>query len=253
MKNTPVTMKEKINKELTRLQKELQNLESAAAQIKKAETVASQLTESVQAIQKKYGQHLDTIQSETQNLLKSQAEKARSTIDSLSEKQNKLTEETRAQLEALKNELSESGAKNHEKLNEYLDKNLESNKLLFDSHNKQVAEIHRLLENYLDLAESTGQLSDRIGQVNFPERLDKITINTSEIQTQIRQIQNSVLSLQADTRIDTLTTKVKKNTRRTNWVLLFAVLSFLMMLFTSYALLVKYLPQMDYLKDLLSN
>lgn len=253
MKNTPFAMKEKINKELTRLQKELQDLESAAEQIKKAETIATEVTQSVREIQKKYGEHLDAIQSQTQTTLKEQSEKTQKTIDTLSEKQKLQIEDSKKQLDDLKKELGESNTANSKKLNEYLDKSLESNRQMFESHEKQVAEVNKLLANYLDLAESAGKLAERIDQVNFPERLDKITINTGEIQTQIRQIQNNVQGIRSDTRLDVLSKKLKKNTRRTNYILLFGILSFIMLLFTSYALLVKYLPQLDYLKDLLSD
>mgnify|MGYP005844050091 CR=1 FL=1 len=253
MKNTPFAMKEKINKELTRLQKELQDLESAAEQIKKAETIATEVTQSVRDIQKKYGEHLDAIQSQTQTTLKEQSEKTQKTIDTLSEKQKLQIEDSKKQLDDLKKELGESNTANSKKLNEYLDKSLESNRQMFESHEKQVAEVNKLLANYLDLAESAGKLAERIDQVNFPERLDKITINTGEIQTQIRQIQNNVQGIRSDTRLDILSKKLKKNTRRTNYILLFGILSFIMLLFTSYALLVKYLPQLDYLKDLLTD
>jgi len=253
VKNTPFAMKEKINKELTRLQKELQDLESAAEQIKKAETIATEVTQSVREIQKKYGEHLDAIQSQTQTTLKEQSEKTQKTIDTLSEKQKLQIEDSKKQLDDLKKELGESNTANSKKLNEYLDKSLESNRQMFESHEKQVAEVNKLLANYLDLAESAGKLAERIDQVNFPERLDKITINTGEIQTQIRQIQNNVQGIRSDTRLDVLSKKLKKNTRRTNYILLFGILSFIMLLFTSYALLVKYLPQLDYLKDLLSD
>ncbi len=253
MKNTPFAMKEKINKELTRLQKELQDLESAAEQIKKAETIATEVTQSVRDIQKKYGEHLDAIQSQTQTTLKEQSEKTQKTIETLSEKQKLQIEDSKKQLDDLKKELGESNTANSKKLNEYLDKSLESNRQMFESHEKQVAEVNKLLANYLDLAESAGKLAERIDQVNFPERLDKITINTGEIQTQIRQIQNNVQGIRSDTRLDVLSKKLKKNTRRTNYILLFGILSFIMLLFTSYALLIKYLPQLDYLKDLLPD
>lgn len=246
-------MEEKINKELTRLQKELQDLESATDQIKKAEKIASEVTASVQEIQKKYGTHLDAIHEQVNSSLKAQAEKSQKTIESISQEQKTQTEESKKQLEALKKELSESNAKNSEKLNQYLDESLKNNRQMFESHEKQVAEVNKLLENYLDLAESAGKLSQRIESVNFPERLDKLTINTGEIQTQIRQIQSNIQSMRSDTRLDVLSKKLKKNTRRTNYVLLFGVLSFIMLLFTSYALLVKYLPQLDYLKDFLGN
>jgi chromosome segregation ATPase len=253
VKNTPFAMKEKINKELTRLQKELQDLESAAEQIKKAETIATEVTQSVRDIQKKYGEHLDAIQSQTQTTLKEQSEKTQKTIETLSEKQKLQIEDSKKQLDDLKKELGESNTANSKKLNEYLDKSLESNRQMFESHEKQVAEVNKLLANYLDLAESAGKLAERIDQVNFPERLDKITINTGEIQTQIRQIQNNVQGIRSDTRLDVLSKKLKKNTRRTNYILLFGILSFIMLLFTSYALLIKYLPQLDYLKDLLPD
>jgi polyhydroxyalkanoate synthesis regulator phasin len=246
-------MKEKINKELTRLQKELQDLESAAKQIKNAEAIATEVSQSVRDIQKKYGEHLDAIQTQTQNTLKEQSEKTQKTIDTLSEKQKLQIEESKKQLDELKKELSETNGANTLKIDEYLNKSLESNRQMFESHEKQVAEVNKLLENYLDLAESAGKLAERIDQVNFPERLDKITINTGEIQTQIRQIQNNVQGIRSDTRLDILTKKLKKNSRRTNYVLLFGILSFIMLLFTSYALLVKYLPQLDYLKDFLGN
>ena len=268
-------MKEKINKELARLQKELQGLENATSQIKKAESIATEVTKSVKGIQTQYIKHLEDLKTQTKNILDQNSESSKKLIKELSENSkmniNKLSEnshknikqltdshkkeikKTNNELLELKKEISESNTINTNQIKQLAEETHKNQVELSSSHEKQMAEVNKLLESYLDLAQSTGKLSERIGNVNFPERLDKITINTGEIQTQIRQLQSNVQTMRSDTRLDVLTKKMKKNTRRTNVVILLGVLSFIMLLFTSYALMVKYLPQMDYLRVFLQN
>ncbi|MEA2041246.1 MAG: hypothetical protein U9N85_01665 [Bacteroidota bacterium] len=246
-------MKDQINKELTRLQKELQGIESAVTQINKAESIASQVTKSVKEIQSKYIEHLDALKKQTKDILDKNSEASLKNIQTLTDSHQKEMAKTNKEIQALKTDIVDINKKNTDQIKQLSKETHQGNVELTSSHEKQMAEVNKLLANYLELAESTGKLSERISHVNFPERLDKITINTGEIQTQIRQLQNNMQALRADTRLNTLTKKLKKNTKRTNFVVLLGVLSFVMLLFTSYALFVKYMPQMDILKEFLQN
>ncbi len=237
-------MNEKINKELTRLQKELQDLESATKQIKKAESIASQVTLSVQNIQKKYTDHLENIKQETQKLLKEHAEIS-------AKKTSKLVDTTNNFISQVEKKTAENNQLNQTKINQFLDSSISSNNTIINKHKEQIEKVEELLESYLKLAVSTGQLSDKISEVKFPERLDRIMINTGEIQTQIRQIQSNIQTIQDDERLDTLTKKLKRNTRRTNWVLIIALLTLLSSVFSGYFIVAKYLPQLNIIKDLL--
>lgn len=60
---------------------------------------------------------------------------------------------------------------------------------LVNSHQKQVEEVQKLLDNYLDLAEATARLPEEINKIDFPVRLDRMEesiqgLNDSLLRTQ---------------------------------------------------------------------
>jgi len=60
---------------------------------------------------------------------------------------------------------------------------------LVNAHQKQVEEVQKLLDNYLDLAEATARLPEEINKIDFPVRLDRMEesiqgLNDSLLRTQ---------------------------------------------------------------------
>jgi hypothetical protein len=82
------------------------------------------------------------------------------------------------------------------KFDEYLEKsysNSNTNLLgVTDSHQKQITEVQKLLDSYVELAEATSRLPEEINKVDFPVRLDRIDAMVNDINSGILNTQKMI-------------------------------------------------------------
>ena len=146
-------MKDRINKELTKLQKELGTLNNAVSQIAKAEKISTELVKSVQDLNGKYNIQFEKIIKQFDTYLnesKKQTEKL--LIDSISGQQKHL-DESKKILTELKSEIKK-----------LLTETQKNTKKLIEQHTAQVSGINKLLKSYLELAQSTAKLIEQIAE-----------------------------------------------------------------------------------------
>ncbi len=247
-------MKEKINQELVKLEKELSSLNSAVSQIRKAEKISTEVIDAVKKLHTKYTESLEKVNTNTESHLnesvKKTEEKILETIDFQKEQaknifgnQKTQIEESKKLITDLRNEIISSGKKNNDEVQKIIEDNKTQVKTLTDTHHKQIDEINSLLNNYLNLADSTNKLSDKIEEVNFPQRLDKISVNIGDINNEIRNILGHIRDLSEDDSIEVLQKKVRKNNRKINFTIFMVIITFIILLFLGYEIIfLKYFP-----------
>ncbi len=196
-------MIEQINKELLKLQQELDKFNGAVGQIAKAGELSDNLIKSSQELQKSFGDQLAKIE----NLF---SEFMNKTYAHTEEKINKIFsgfQQRLEQEEATLEKFSQLTMQNENLTQEYLKKNIEQNdqyvkKLIeealgtikeqkeffnlqteklqkeFDEivkeHKSNLKTEQEVLENYIELASATAELSKYLKGVDFKQRLDEI-------------------------------------------------------------------------------
>ena len=197
-------MKELINNELAQLQKDLENLQSASHMISQAGRASDAVIEEAKGIHEDFAKNLDKLTTlyseflEAANKQSSQnqllvVEHVKSTIteqSSLLDKYNALVESANSNTKSLYEQAVASQAENINKLMEESSRKLDAQSQLVksnaaaaalnvetvkDTYLKQSAETDKLLSSYLELAQSTAELKDKIESVDFPSRLDTIS------------------------------------------------------------------------------
>lgn len=202
-------MIEKINQELLKLQTELNKFNGAVGQITKAGELSDNLIESSKTLQKSFSEHLGKIEglfSEYMNKTYSHTEDKinnifsafkermsqennsiekfsqlttqneeinQQTIAKLSEQNTKLVEQLVQEAQATLNEEKEYAKLQIDNINIELRK-------ITDEHNSKLQKEQQVLDNYVELASATAELSKNLKSVNFPQRLDTIA-KTAEI------------------------------------------------------------------------
>jgi DNA repair exonuclease SbcCD ATPase subunit len=202
-------MIEQINKELLKLQEELSKFDGTVGQLAKAGEISQNLIDSSKNLQKSFAEQLNKIEnlfSEYMNKTYSHSEEkidkifqsfqermeqeqeTFSKITELSTETEKLTQETvkkiSEQNSKLMNQLLSETQKTLEEQKEYTKLQIEQiqkdiSKLLAE-HTKKLEKEQQVLDNYVELASATAELSKHLKSVNFPERLDNIAENISE-------------------------------------------------------------------------
>lgn len=189
-------MEEQINHELTKLQEELNLLDSAVKQIEKAGAISNNVIEAIQGIQEQYGKHLQKITNKYEDYL---------------EKSLLNTDE----------KLDEIGV----------------------SHKEQIAEVQKLMDTYLELAEATARLPEEISGIDFPVRLDRIDTNTADINQGILNTQKLIDSMERRLksdyrRVGELEKKIKKQTSSVNTIKILVIIILLVNIFLAVAQIV---------------
>lgn len=92
---------------------------------------------------------------------------------------------------------------------------------LAESHNKQVDEVQKLLDNYLDLAEATAKLPDEINKIDFPVRLDRMEEAIQGLNDSLLRTQSNLDGLESRLgekldKYDALGNKINKNSSQIN-------------------------------------
>ncbi len=133
-----------------------------------------------------------------------------------------------------------------EKIAKHTETTQESAQALIAQHNEQVGEVNKLLKSYLDLAGSTAELNKQIENINFPERLDKISANIAAMNTEFRAIQVEMKTLADDDTAAKNEKAIKKLNRKTLFNNIIVITMFIIVLALGYELiLVKYFPQLS--------
>jgi len=252
-------MKERINKELIKLQDQLSTLDKAVSHINKAGKISDEVIMSVKKLHQQYAEQLQLLSRLLETSLKESKTHTENRLNFLSDEHQlmlkktasllnnyeklgdntfkqytnyinksfihtvenveKLTKLHELQLQETKNLLNhfqvqtekteaerharfEKANRQHsEKLEITTSKNEKQLTQLSEVHYKQLDAINQMLAKYGGLAEVTSILSDKIKAVDFPEHLQRIDQELSDIQQSTK------------TRLDVLQKKYEEDTR----------------------------------------
>ncbi|MCR5454753.1 MAG: hypothetical protein K6F33_07190 [Bacteroidales bacterium] len=218
-------MKELINNELVQLQKDLENLQSASNMIAQAGKASDAVINETKVIHEDFAKNLDKLTSlyteflEAANKQSDQnqqlvVEHVRSTITeqtSVLDKYNDLVQTANNNVKAMYDKAVESQAESIKRLVEESSQKFDEQSQLVksnaaaaalnvetvkDAYLKQSAETDKLLNSYLELAQSTAELKDKIESVDFPSRLDtisKLMLEYTEQQKTANELSNKIL------------------------------------------------------------
>jgi len=236
-------MSEKINIELANLQNELQTLDNAVKQISKAEKISADIIKAITGLNEKYKQSFENIFKETQTFFENKNKESEKQITVVINDYKKQTEETKKVYEDLKVE----NVKNQQ------ENGIEIIKLI-DSHKIQLTKVDTLLESYVDLAKSTSKLSDKIDAVDFSEQFNKLAVNISELNIEIRTVKEIVVDTVKTETLSLLQKRLRRNNRKVNFTMYLMIASFavLALMVYQYAVTV-YFPEHNLLKQILSE
>lgn len=160
-------MKELINNELLQLQQDLENLKSASEMISEAGRASDSVIEEAKNIHKEFSESLDRLSSLYQQYVSEfgkAADKSLRELGALSAE--KISEQT-----ALSKKSAEEAASKIE--------------LVKSTYLSQTAKTDKLLNSYLELAQSTTELKDKISGIDFParfENMNKLLTNLASTQ-----------------------------------------------------------------------
>ncbi|MBO4372746.1 MAG: hypothetical protein J5826_07440 [Bacteroidales bacterium] len=197
-------MKELINNELAQLQKDLENLQSAAKQIsnageasnkviEEAKTIHTDFSNNLEKLTSLYTQYLDqadkssnernneiinhfkkTISEQTVIL-----DKYGALVSTINENNKKLVEASqenqKATVEKLVKFTQEKVDAQDSLLKKAATETTQKVEAVKSSYLKQAEETDKLLKAYLELAQSTEELKQNIDKVDFPQRFDKLS------------------------------------------------------------------------------
>ncbi len=236
-------MNEKINKELANLQNELQTLDNAVKQISKAEKISADIIKAITGLNEKYKQSFDKIFTETQTFFEKKNKESEKQITVVINDYKKQTEETKKVFDNLKAENIKNQQEN----------GIEIVKLI-DSHKIQLTKVDTLLESYVDLAKSTSKLSDKIDAVDFSGQFNKLAVNISELNIEIRTVKEIVVDTVKNETLSLLQKRLRRNNRKVNFTMYLMIASFAVLAIMAYQYAVTvYFPEHNLLKQILSE
>ena len=197
-------MKELIDNELAQLQKDLENLQSAAKQISNAGEASANVIQEAKNIQDDFSKNLDKLTSLYTQYLE-QADKNSSQrnddivnffkktisdqtvildkygalVSTINENSKKLIEASqenqKATVEKLVKFTQEKVDNQDSLLKKTAAETTQKVEAVKSSYLKQAEETDKLLKSYLELAQSTEELKQNIDKVDFPQRFDKLS------------------------------------------------------------------------------
>jgi hypothetical protein len=225
-------MTDTINQELANLQTELANLGNAVSQITKAEKISTDMLAAVQDMQKKYDVQFDKISTYFENYLSQTAKTSADTIQKTAETHNAGVENAQQSLAQISTNTQNLLSETQSQIG-----------VLVENHSSQITEINNLLQSYLQLAQSTTSLSVQIEKVDFPTRLDKITVNIGEMNSEIRQIQAHLKSIADDPILINMENRIRKNNKKINLLTVLIIAALVLLTGLTYEILIlKYFP-----------
>ena len=197
-------MKELIDNELAQLQKDIENLQSAAKQISNAGEASANVIQEAKNIQDDFAKNLDKLTSLYTQYLE-QADKNSSQrnddivnffkktisdqtvildkygalVSTINENSKKLIEASqenqKATVEKLVKFTQEKVDNQDSLLKKTAAETTQKVEAVKSSYLKQAEETDKLLKSYLELAQSTEELKQNIDKVDFPQRFDKLS------------------------------------------------------------------------------
>ncbi len=203
-------MIEQINNELLKLQEELSKFDGAVSKITKAGQISDSIIESSKELQKYFSDNLEKINtmfsefmnktySHTENKINElyyhfqervqQEEKTLEKYTNLVEQNSEITQEyikktTEQNSEAI-NRIIDEAQKTLIEERDFVKLQIENYQTkineIVNSHNERVKSEQKLLDNYLELASSTAELSKFLKTVDFPKKLDELKTKQIEV------------------------------------------------------------------------
>ena len=197
-------MKELINNELSQLQKDLENLQSASNMISQAGKASSSVIEEAKSIHEDFAKNLDKLttlytefleaanKQSTQNqlLVVDHVKQSISEQAAIFDKYSTLVDTANSNTQALYEKAVASQKEAIEKLSADTQQKIEEQRKLVafsaedaaqkvdtvkKTYLKQSEQTDKLLNSYLELAQSTAELKDKITSIDFPSRLDTMS------------------------------------------------------------------------------
>ena len=167
-------MKELINNELLELQQELENLKSASEMIasagkasdsviREAETIHKEFSQSLTKLTSLYQEYVDKLNSVSQDKQK----ELLSNLQDFLQKQSDNLLNAKTEHESTLKKISESESAAVDKVAK---ESLEKIEMVKTAYLNQNSKTDQLLNSYLELAQSTTELKDKISSVDFPNR-----------------------------------------------------------------------------------
>jgi len=167
-------MKELINNELLELQQELENLKSASEMIasagkasdsviREAETIHKEFSQSLTKLTSLYQEYVDKLNSVSQDKQK----ELLSNLQVFLQKQSDNLLNAKTEHESTLKKISESESAAVDKVAK---ESLEKIEMVKTAYLNQNSKTDQLLNSYLELAQSTTELKDKISSVDFPNR-----------------------------------------------------------------------------------
>lgn len=244
-------MIEQINSELLKLQDELNKFDGAVAKITKTNELSDSLIKSSKELSESFGAHITKIESlfsdymnktysytndkvnelfERFHKRQKQEERALERFSILTEKNTELTQEfletTTTNNKETLDKLLEETQSNMQEEKEFVQMQINGFKKKIDemlqSHTDKVKSEQQILDNYLELATSTAELSNFLKTVDFPEKLDGLKLQNDELKVQntelkdlyIEQAKKNAEQAKKIQELTDLTNKVKVSTQK---------------------------------------
>lgn len=196
-------MKELINNELAQLQKDLENLQSASRMISQAGEASNQVIAEAKGIQTEFAKNLDSLtslytqyleaankqSSQNQLLVVDHVKKTISEQSAVLDKYTSLVETSNSGTKALYAQAVNDLKKNSDEATEKVE-------AVKSAYLKQSAETDKLLSSYLELAQSTAELKDKINAVDFPSRLDAIAKQVDDFAVKQKSANDAIAAQQ---------------------------------------------------------
>ncbi len=180
-------MKELINNELAQLQKDLENLQSASRMIAQAGEASNGVIAEAKVIHEDFSKNLEKLTTLYTEFLEA-ANKQSS--------QNQLLV-----VDHVKQTITEQSAL-IDKCSSLVDKSASDAALkvetVKETYLKQSAETGKLLSSYLELAQSTAELKDKIQSVDFPQRLDSLTSSSDDLSQKYTSLSKNYDAVKTD-------------------------------------------------------
>lgn len=206
-------MKELINNELAQLQKDLENLQSAAKQISNAGEASASVIEEAKNIQNDFSKNLEKLTTlYTQYLEQAQKtsnerndeiithfkktiseqtvimDKYGALVSTINENNKKLVEASQENQKATVEKLVKFAQEKVDSQDSLLKKaaadTTQKVEAVKSSYLKQAEETDKLLKAYLELAQSTEELKQNIDKVDFPQRFEKLSGLVNNLSTE---------------------------------------------------------------------
>ncbi|GEM_PF-2799704 len=239
-------MDEIINNELIKIQDELSALDNAVKQIEKAEAVATTVIKTINELQGKYSNHLDFIQKQLSFLLSSSGTQIQDLTKNLSEKYTMQLQEVSGIFEDYHKKTVLTQNQNNDLIKRTLDKTDSQINQISASHSKQIEEVQSLLQNYLDLAQTTAILNEEVQKINFPKRLGNLENAAMQLNQVQVQLKTDFQSFEAKNEaIQKYSVKINRKSTAT---LVFVVLIFVVVVGIGIEVLIKYPQLLEFLK-----